>query len=937
MLIIDENNKKDILFSNGVDVLSLFDGMACGMLAMQGAGLKVNNYYAYEIDKYAIKTVLHNFPEVQELGDVFDEDFSKYEGIDFLVGGSPCVPAGSKVKTDKGYKNIEDICIGDMVLTHRNRYRPVSRLYKRNTNHLYHLKFNGNVTLDITGNHPVYTYRNNKFEFVRTDGLTTDDYITININQNNNALEYSDDILWLVGRALADGYLSAEKNAVIISVGKTKTEEFVNHLNNISYYVTHKDRSAPEYVINNIGLTELYSYFGNNKALDKFIPDTILNLPKNQLKIVFDGYISGDGFIRKDKPNTVMWCSSSNNLILSMGLLTAKLFNKYPTTTMRLGEYKKLPSGMCQTHDSYNSQISITDRHNSDVKVVGDKILIRIKSIEKEDISTNVYNIETAEDHSYTVNNCIVHNCTYWSIAQSPDKRETTASGMGWELFSQYVRAIKEAKPKYFIYENNKSMAKAIYESISETFGFEPIMINSALLSAQNRQRYYWVGKRNEDGTYSKVDIEQPEDKGILLKDILDGVIRFSRKNGICEAKDKALAICASDWCGINRNQLQNAVVEPVNTTSEGKAQCLRATCYKDGIRNLIANDVDRRTAVAEPVGATKDGKSYCLTSGYSNGSGENIGNYVAHTLEKGCKSMVAEPVACRCRGRIDKDGNGYAKYECREDGKANTLDTNTVNGAMVAEPVNTTNRVCTIDNHQGNRIYSVDGKSICLEATGGGLGGQTGLYAQPVNTSVQVGALPRPNGELSKSQAFRIYDTNAKSVTLKAGGGGAGGKTGLYAVPVSPVKVGEVGNGGQGNRIYDVEGKSVTLQANSGGMGSNTGLYAIPIEFDGDIPTKAVSYADGKTYKVHEVKDGLITIKEKQYPIKLQDGYYIIRKLTVSECKRLQTVPEWYEFPVSDTQGYKMLGNSWTVDVIVHLIKSTINKDSDKGEINDY
>lgn len=869
-----EVNKKNVLSSQGVNVLSLFDGMACGMLAMQKAGLKVNNYYAYEIDKYAIKTVLHNFPDVKELGNVFDEDFSKYEGIDFLVGGSPCVPAGSKVKTDKGYKNIEDICIGDMVLTHRNRYRPVSRLYKRNTNHLYHLKFNGNVTLDITGNHPVYTYRNNKFEFVRTDGLTTDDYITININQNNNALEYSDDILWLVGRALADGYLSAEKNAVIISVGKTKTEEFVNHLNNISYYVTHKDRSAPEYVINNIGLTELYSYFGNNKALDKFIPDTILNLPKNQLKIVFDGYISGDGFIRKDKPNTVMWCSSSNNLILSMGLLTAKLFNKYPTTTMRLGEYKKLPSGMCQTHDSYNSQISITDRHNSDVKVVGDKILIRIKSIEKEDISTNVYNIETAEDHSYTVNNCIVHNCTYWSIAQSPDKRETTASGMGWELFSQYVRAIKEAKPKYFIYENNKSMAKAIYESISETFGFEPIMINSALVSAQNRQRYYWVGKRNEDGTYSKVDIEQPEDRGILLKDVLDGVVD----------REKSRAIIGS-----------------ISRTTERE--------YFKKFQEQLSS---------EPVGTTKDGKSYCLTSGYSNGSGENIGNYVAHTLEKGCKSMVAEPVACLCRGRIDKDGNGYAKYECREDGKANTLDTNTVNGAMVAEPVNTTAdgkaqilksqyyknntsnflndntkgckyaatgvaepvRVCTIDNHQGNRIYSVDGKSICLESTGGGLGGQTGLYAQPVNTSVQVGALPRPNGELSKSQAFRIYDTNAKSVTLKAGGGGAGGKT---------------------------------------------GLYAIPVEFDGDIPTKAISCADGKTYKVHEVKDGLITIKEKQYPIKLQDGYYIIRKLTVSECKRLQTVPEWYEFPVSDTQGYKMLGNGWCVDVIVHLIKSIL------------
>lgn len=111
--------------------------------------------------------------------------------------------------------------------------------------------------------------------------------------------------------------------------------------------------------------------------------------------------------------------------------------------------------------------------------------------------------------------------CTYWSIAQK-NNRETEASGMGWELFQQYVRAVREAKPKYFIYENNKSMSSAIRRSITETFGFEPICINSALVSAQNRQRLYWVGKRNADGTYSKVDVEQPKDRGILLRDILE-------------------------------------------------------------------------------------------------------------------------------------------------------------------------------------------------------------------------------------------------------------------------------------------------------------------------------------------------------------------------------------------------------------------------------
>lgn len=71
----------------------------------------------------------------------------------------------------------------------------------------------------------------------------------------------------------------------------------------------------------------------------------------------------------------------------------------------------------------------------------------------------------------------------------------------------------------------------------------------------------------------------------------------------------------------------------------------------------------------------------------------------------------------------------------------------------------------------------------------------------------------------------------------------------------------------------------------------------------------------------IYRVENGLITIKGKQYPIKLRDGCYIIRKLTVTECKRLQTVPDSYEFPVSNSQAYKMLGNGWTVDVIAHIL----------------
>lgn len=324
--------------------------------------------------------------------------------------------------------------------------------------------------------------------------------------------------------------------------------------------------------------------------------------------------------------------------------------------------------------------------------------------------------------------------CTYWSIAQSPDKRETTASGLGWDLFSQYVRALREAKPKYFIYENNKSMSKEICKAITETFGFEDICINSALLSAQNRQRLYWVGKRNANGTYSKVDVQQPEDRGILLKDILDGA-------------------CA--WNTIERHQ-RSMVAEPVCVASRGRY-----------------SDTDSRSSKT--------------------------------------------------------DAPTYQHYEARTDGKSNTLST-----------VQKDNPICV---------------------------------------PVRCFTLPREDGVQTQSKQYRVYD---------------------------------------------VDGKSTTLCAEGGGMGAKTGLYAIPVEFDGDIPIKAISAADGKTYTVYEVKNGNITIKGKTYPIKLIDGYYIIRKLTVSECKRLQTVPEWYEFPTSDTQAYKMLGNGWTVDVIAHLIEAT-------------
>jgi len=311
--------------------------------------------------------------------------------------------------------------------------------------------------------------------------------------------------------------------------------------------------------------------------------------------------------------------------------------------------------------------------------------------------------------------------CTHWSIAQK-NNRETEPSGMGWELFKNYLIAKEKFKPDFFLYENNKSASQAIKDQIAKELGVgvDPKVrftyINSALVSAQNRQRFYVTNFG---------DIEQPKDRGILLKDILEYGFDLSQRD-----------------------------------------------------------------------------KSYCLTATYN-------GATVINTLERKQRPMVAEPVCVAQRGRYTgENGMVQQNFEARFDGKTNTITTVSKDN-LVAEPL-----------------------------------------------------------------AFSMTGT----------------------------------------------------------MGDKTGLYAIPIEFVDNVPVKAVSCADGKEYPVYQVLNGQITIKNKQYPIKLQDGYYIIRKLTVTECCRLQTLPDDYCKAVSTTQAYKALGNGWTAEVIIHLLNHAL-KDVPRNE----
>ena len=219
--------------------------------------------------------------------------------------------------------------------------------------------------------------------------------------------------------------------------------------------------------------------------------------------------------------------------------------------------------------------------------------------------------------------------CTFWSIAKN--NREVDKSGIGWKLFMRFVEAVRVISPRFFIYENVASMPANIKQYITEELGVEPILINSALVSAQSRKRLYWTNIKG---------ISQPEDKGILLKDVLTGGLPY---------KDKSHCITATYdgtvfWNSLTRRQ-RSMIAEPIALAD--KSQTLLATLYKENALSMLKRN--------------------------------KTGLFCAYEVD----GSVSSPV------RVGHFASGG----------------------------------------QGNRIYSVQGKSVSLMANGGGRGAKVGLY----------------------------------------------------------------------------------------------------------------------------------------------------------------------------------------------------------------
>jgi DNA-cytosine methyltransferase len=171
--------------------------------------------------------------------------------------------------------------------------------------------------------------------------------------------------------------------------------------------------------------------------------------------------------------------------------------------------------------------------------------------------------------------------CQDLSIAK---KNRQGLSGSRSGLFWDFINLRDKLKPTFFILENVASMPKDAKDIISEAVGCEPIMINASLVSAQNRKRLFWVCKWN-GSNYEKVEVEQPEDRGILLRDILEP--KVDEKYYI---KDKSNTVRASgrnsgiddrhNWDTIRIGSLNSGGQGDRVYSKDGKSVALSANGY---------------------------------------------------------------------------------------------------------------------------------------------------------------------------------------------------------------------------------------------------------------------------------------------------------------------------------------------------------------------
>ena len=535
---VEENKLADLLFQFGISN----DGKKPMTLeAIKRKGIK------WQKEVYNAFRATNNLGSITNIKgkDLKIADTDKYEYV--MSYSFPCFIGSSLVLTSEGFKEIKDIKIGDKVLTHTNEYKTVLNSKCTGQKKIHKLKAMSFDEILCTENHKFYTrerYRkwhrteDGKRECLRLfkepvwkefKDLTKDDYLGMAINRNSiipkwdgtsikwktrNRVDYKNelsklmsnpDFWWIVGRFIGDGWVRAQ-GGITICCPFNETDEVVARIEKCGLKCTVvKDRTTNKINIYQREVEYFFAEYGKG-AINKHLPGYVFDMPVDLLESLLDGYMSADGYVNGKRYRA---SSISKELIYGIGQIVAKVYHR----PVSIHHTKRNPvvvieGRTCHQHDTYTATWK-RENHKQDIAFYEDGyIWFPIKELIKTDRIEDVYDIEVEDNHSFTVNNCIVHNCTNLSLAGKQagmKKGSNTSSSLLWEI-ERIFNELKEEGlefPQILVMENVPQVISAKHkpdfdewvaflESLGYTNNYQ-ILNAKDFGVAQNRKRCFMI------------------------------------------------------------------------------------------------------------------------------------------------------------------------------------------------------------------------------------------------------------------------------------------------------------------------------------------------------------------------------------------------------------------------------------------------------------
>ena len=506
--------------------VDLFSGVGGFTIGAVSAGCPMP--HGVEKAPVAVRTARQHGHRVEEM-DV--GDFGGMEspfGTDLLIGGPPCFQAGTMILTyERGFVPIEQVIVGDLVLTHLGRWRSVTSVMTRSDQPLRKIQAQGVPGVACTDEHPFYARGRTQIPGTRSkssyrafsdpdwlpaSSVTKDHFVSQVLPDEKRNDRHNESFWWIVGRYLADGWYTKRYNRpetssrIYICASTKKADVLEARLRDYGFNparqnASKKRKNVVRFEISNRELYLFLKPFGKY-AHGKTIPGFVFELPIAKVKSLMDGYLTGDGHREKNSRGSgshLSFRTVSKSLALGFSLLSQRAFGVVASVRFEKRAATKVIEGRTvNQRPNYVAQIPERNRSGFIDGRYGWK---KVKS--NIDFGRgDVYNLSVEEDESYVADGAVVHNCQPFSSAGARGGKYDPRDG-----FKLVYNVIDELQPRRVVFENvpdfllgkNAAYAKEVLDNLGSRFAAVGVWkINAKDFGVpQDRERVFiWAAER---------------------------------------------------------------------------------------------------------------------------------------------------------------------------------------------------------------------------------------------------------------------------------------------------------------------------------------------------------------------------------------------------------------------------------------------------------